>query len=61
MESALEPLSGISIPKIADFWNWVSTSFTPDYQREIENYLKQSADICDLEERMKILRYRGLL
>lgn len=61
MESALEPLVGIDIPKIADFWNWVSKTFTPDYQREIENYLKQAVDFCDLEARMKVLRYRGLL
>lgn len=61
MESALEPLVGIEIPRFDDFWNWVSKTFTPDYQREIENYLKQAVDICDLEERMKVLRYRGLL
>ena len=43
-----------------DFWQWVLKSFQPQIQDEIEEYLSQSVDIRDLEERMKRLMYRGM-
>ena len=43
-----------------DFWQWVLKTFQPEIQDEIENYLSQSVDIRDLEERMKRLMYRGM-
>lgn len=44
-----------------NFWKWVRQQFTPDYQGEIEKYLKDSTDLCDLENRMYYLQRRGLL
>ncbi len=61
MNNSLEPLGGIDVPKIADFWDWVKVTFTPSYQTEVQQYLSQSADICDLEHRMKTLKVRGML
>lgn len=43
-----------------DFWEWVLKAFQPQIQDEIEEYLSQSVDIKDLEERMKRLMYRGM-
>lgn len=40
-------------------WKWVSETFQPHIQNEIEEYLADSADIKDLENRMKLLRSRG--
>lgn len=57
----IEPLVGISIPKLADFWNWVVRTFNPGYYSEVEEYLAQSTDAADLEYRMKTLRNRGVL
>ncbi len=43
-----------------DFWQWVIKTFQPQIQIEIEDYLSQSVDIRDLEERMKRIMYRGM-
>mgnify|MGYP003348067225 FL=1 len=43
-----------------DFWQWVLKTFQPPIQQEIENYLSQSVDMKDLEDRMKRLMYRGM-
>ena len=43
-----------------DFWQWVMKTFQPEIQTEIEDYLSQSVDIKDLQERMKRLMYRGM-
>ena len=61
MQNPLEPLGGIDVPKIADFWDWVKETFTPSYQNEVQQYLSQSVDLFDLEQRMKVLRVRGML
>jgi hypothetical protein len=47
--------------KLADFWAWVKKTFTPAYQSEIEEYLSHSTDHFDLENKMKLLRQRGLI
>lgn len=59
--NALEPLAGIDIPKLADFWNWVVKTFSPFYHSEVQSYLSMSTDQADLEYRMKTLRNRGVL
>jgi hypothetical protein len=46
---------------LANFWTWVKQAFTPAYQSEIEEYLAQSTDHFDLENKMKLLRQRGLI
>ena len=61
MHKELEVLGGVHTPTISDFWTWVSNAFTPSYQSEIENYLKDSVDHNDLESRMTSLKRRGLL
>lgn len=61
MEKTLEPLAGIDVPRIADFWKWVQATFSPDYQGEVKSYLAQSMDVFDLEQRMKYLRIRGMM
>lgn len=61
MQNHLEPLGGVDVPKIADFWDWVKETFTPSYQNEVQHYLSQSVDLTDLEQRMKYLKIRGML
>ncbi len=61
MYKELEPLEGISSPKAEEFWNWVKRTFTVAYQDEIDSYLSQSTDHCDLERRMQTLARRGML
>jgi len=61
MRDSLEPLGGIDVPKIADFWAWVKETFSPSYQDEVQQYLSQSVDLFDLEHRMKYLKVRGML
>ena len=41
------------------FWKWVTETFQPYIQEEIEAYLADSTDLKDLENRMRALRYRG--
>lgn len=43
-----------------EFWKWVTETFQPHIYDEIEDYLSQATDIKDLENRMRILRYRGM-
>ena len=52
---------GRNMHKLSDFWNWVEKVFTPAYQTEIEDYLKDSVDHKDLESRMATLQRRGLM
>jgi hypothetical protein len=61
MHKELEPLAGIDIPKLADYWSWVVKTFNSGYQSEVESYLSQSTDPADLEHRMKTLRNRGVV
>ena len=46
---------------LANFWDWCKRTFTPAYKAEIEAYLAESADLCDLERRMAALMRRGML
>ena len=61
MINDLKALEGVSIPRMSDFWSWVRKAFTPSYQNEIEEYLKDSVDHNDLQGRMKSLARRGML
>jgi hypothetical protein len=45
--------------KLKEFWEWVQRTFTPTYKSEIEDYLSQSVDRIDLENRMNLLMRRG--
>jgi hypothetical protein len=43
------------------YWlKWIKDTFTPSYQKEVEAYLADSADLCDLERRIQILQRRGI-
>lgn len=42
------------------FWEWAELVFTDSYKQEVESYLSESIDFCDLEQRMKLLKVRGL-
>jgi len=57
----LEPLSGVDVPSLKDFWKWVKDTFVPSYTSEIEEYLNQSSDHADLEHRINYLQRRGML
>jgi len=35
--------------------------FTPSYLNDVESYLSESADLFDLERRMKLLQTRGFI
>lgn len=61
MSKELDALSGIDIPNLSDFWNWVLNTFTPDYRTEIENYLSESVDLADLKRRKETLQRRGMI
>ena len=61
MNKELEPLAGLKMPNLSEFWAWVKQAFTPAYQSEIEEYLSHSTDHFDLENKMKLLRQRGLI
>ena len=61
MKNELKALEGVHMPSMADFWTWVRKAFTPSYQNEIEQYLKDSVDHNDLQGRMKTLARRGML
>lgn len=43
------------------FLEWVKTTFTVDYQKEIEEYLAESTSHYDLEQRMKYVQRRGMI
>lgn len=57
----LDALAGVSAPTFTEFWTWVKETFTPDYQSEINSYLKDSVDMFDLETRMAALKRRGMI
>jgi hypothetical protein len=57
----LEPLGGVDVPSFKNFWQWVVETFTPSYTSEIEDYLSQSIDHADLEQRINTLQRRGML
>ena len=44
---------------LKEFWAWVQRTFTPTYRSEIEDYLSQSVDRIDLENRINLLMRRG--
>jgi len=61
MSKELDALSGVYTPNLADFWDWVKTTFTPHYRSEIEQYLADSTDHADVERRIQILQRRGMI
>ena len=46
---------------IHDVLEWVRDTFTPSYRKEVEAYLADSADVFDLERRIRILQRRGVV
>lgn len=61
MHEELKAMEGVSVPSMFEFWSWVKNTFTTSYQQEIDSYLRDSLDFIDLEQRMKRLRYRGMI
>lgn len=62
MFDELKALEGVSVPSMSDIFSaWAKKTFTPAYQQEINSYLEESVDHCDLEYRMSTLIRRGLL
>jgi hypothetical protein len=61
MYPELQALEGVSAPTAKSFWDWVITTFTPSYQKEIEAYLAGSTDHIEVEHRMTVLQRRGML
>jgi hypothetical protein len=49
------------IENINKFWLWVKDTFTPDYRKEIEEYLSMSYDNVDLENRIRLIQKRGMI
>lgn len=46
---------------INDLLDWIKDTFTPSYRKEVEAYLADSADVFDLERRIRILQRRGIV
>ena len=46
---------------INDLLEWIKDTFTPSYRKEVEAYLADSADVFDLERRIRILQRRGIV
>jgi hypothetical protein len=42
-------------------YEWLYNAIVFDQKREINHYLNQSKDMCDLEYRIKTLEKRGLI
>ena len=42
------------------FLLWAKKIFTTAYHDEVKDYLSQSVDYADLDQRIKLLRVRGL-
>jgi len=59
MSKELDALSGVEIPSLTDFWNWVKKTFTPT--SEVEYYLNQSTDYVDYKNRVRILQQKGMI
>jgi len=51
----------VQLETIEKITKWIKQAFTTSYQNEIEHYLNQSVDMCDLENRLKIIARRGML
>jgi hypothetical protein len=49
------------MPDLSEFWQWVKKTFTISYQSEIEAYLADSVDYKDFDNRMEVLRRRGMI
>jgi hypothetical protein len=45
---------------IDSFWDWAENVFNDAYKREVEDYLSSSIDCADLENKIKLLKIRGL-
>lgn len=45
---------------LSSFWEWAKTTFTDAYKEEVHTYLCESVDYADLENRIKLLKVRGL-
>ena len=61
MSDSLDALSGVETPSLKDVWNWIVDTFTPEYRSEVEAYLAESVDTCELEHRIKLLQKRGMI
>jgi hypothetical protein len=61
MSKELDALSGVEIPNLTNFWQWVKKTFTLSYQDEINHYLNQSVDYVDYENRVRTLQRRGMI
>jgi hypothetical protein len=61
MSKELDALSGVEIPNLTNFWQWVKKTFTLSYQDEINHYLNQSVDYVDYENRIRTLQRRGMI
>jgi len=59
MSKELDALSGVEIPSLTNFWNWVKKTFTPT--SEVEYYLNQSTDYVDYKNRVRNLQRRGMI
>ena len=57
-KNLLESLLEMSIHDILE---WVRDTFTTSYRKEVEAYLAESADVFDLERRIRILQRRGIV
>lgn len=45
--------------KMEQFGDWLLKTIRPEYRNEVEQYLSQATDACDLEYRIRTLRERG--
>ena len=45
--------------KMEQLGDWLLKTIRPEYRNEVEQYLAQSTDMCDLEFRIRKLRERG--
>lgn len=45
---------------LSSFWEWAKNTFTAAYKEEVQAYLCESVDYADLENRIKLLKVRGL-
>lgn len=45
---------------LTSFWSWAKTVFTDSYRQEVQSYLNESIDFADLENKIKLLKIRGL-
>jgi hypothetical protein len=61
MNDGLDALEGVNAPLLSSFWEWVGKTFTPYYRKEIEDYLSESVDHYDAEQRIKTLARRGMI